>query len=197
MKAKILMLLLLMCFLSFSQPKNLEGDNYPVPVNYEINLCSDIIVGTKFFTPIIAPVFNFELFDDNHNYSIIGRTGLYITLDGKRRNNIFSIQTGPVFKINKKVSVGSFPINLQAEYPREEKAYYLPNGQVYYKEDPWYTGYSNPLSFFVRIDVNSIVKTGFFSKSQLYFEGNYYTYQQLGAFRITYTQKLLTLHKKT
>ena len=188
-----LKLAFLFCILLVCSSYTAHSQKRDTTVNFESYLGGELVVSTFIQAPTLSAVGAIEVFIDETDFSWPTRISVYKVLDNNLRlNNYILIQMGLIYKINKKVSLGSYWFNMNLDYPPKR---YLANIS-YTDPDFNYPGYTSPLSLFARIDVNSIVKTGFLSNTQIFFEGNYYNRYKLGAFKITYTQKILYTHKK-
>lgn len=192
LKISLLLPLLLLFTLSKSQESKNKWDS--IPINHQDGFNIDHVVSTRWLKPVIGPMYEVEVFDDKGNFSLQTRFGFYFILDDAiKEQNIFIVQSAIIFKLSEKISAGTYWFNLQKDYPIKKLK---PNEPIPLKYKN-YEGYSAPLSLFAKIDVNSIVKTGFFSKADLYFEVNYYSYYNRGAsFKIIYTQQLFTTHER-
>jgi hypothetical protein len=172
---------LLFTFFLFISTLLLGQDSYPIPLKYNDYISIDHSYSTFFKKPAIGIMWEREIFDDKYKFSIPARTGYYQLLDNSlRKENLFLVQLGVIFEINKKVSLGTYLINFQGDLPRD----------LSYRKDPNYVGYTSPISAFAKINTNYIIRSGFFSKSSLFFEYNYYNYFNKGAFKMTFTQKI-------
>lgn len=188
MKYAILFIFLFVSITSYAQ------DEKEIPKDYESAIVIDHVVSTKFLQPMMGLMYSTEIFDEDYIFSLQARFGYLLGLDNSlKKNNYFIAQSAIIFNVDKKISIGTYWMNFQGITPRKR----LGAAQlVTSKNEDTDIGYRSPLSLFTRINVNTIVKTGFLSNSQLYFEANYYVIDNLPAFRITYTQKLYLTHKR-
>lgn len=177
MKTKILFLsiFLLISNLIISQPI----DKYKTPIKYKDNICLETGIGTRFKTPTVGLMFEREVRDDQYKFSIPLRVGYWQTLDlTPQKGNYFIIQLGLIGHINKKIDIGGYFMNLQANLPKRDI------------NNPKDFNYQSPFSGFIRLH------NPHFPKSQLYFEGSYYNNLDLFSYRVNYTYKLYNIKHK-